>query len=427
VNLLDIGWFQRALHSRFYPAIFQWITTAAFAVILLSVLFGPNNAGQNFGMAFTWTLWWPLLAVSFVLLGRFWCAICPFAWLTDTVRNTVGVQLSVPLFLRRRGPWVIAALFLLVSYLAETCDLESDARKTGYLMLALFTAVVFFGAFFERRTFCRHICFMGAFAANYSRTGILELRADTGRCRDCSSHACYYGTAEAAGCPMFLPVPNMEDSGTCELCANCIKNCPRGAIRISLRKPLEELCGIRQPQFCDAMLACLIAGVALLEQFPTPGGWDWPMFALFLAAPVATLWLMAAASEALIGRVSPGNVKRNFSLAGYAVIPLALASHLAHVLDRLMTWSRTAPFALAAMFGWFPANPGGAWAPRNIVLWTEIIVLSLGLAASLLVSFRMAGRRILRARRLGYWPHGLWLLGLFGANLYAVAAMMRRL
>jgi len=448
MNLLAIPWIKAALRSRLYPVVFQWITATVFVMVLVSTLFGPNNAGQNFGMALAWTVWWPLLPLSFVLLGRFWCAICPFAWVTDWVQKAVGVRLSVPLMLRRYGPWMIAGSFILLGYLDEAWGFNSDTRKTGYLLLAVLATVIFFGAFFERRTFCRYVCFIGAFAANYSRAGTLELRVAPDRCRDCPTQDCYRGTACVPGCPVFLLAPNVTDSGTCELCANCVKNCPRDAIRISIRKPAAELWSIRQPHLCDAVLAAVVAGVVLIEQFAMLPGWNrlivatgamlhldpyvsYPfvyaaLLAMFIAAPLVGLVLASLGSQALGGSVSLAELKRTFSLSGYAVIPLALAGHLAHGLDRLLTWSRTVPFALAAMVGWFPGNNRAAWLPWPTVFWIEVAVLALGAAVSLYVGFRLAPRQARCAPWAAYAPHCLLLLFLLAANLYPVATMMRQ-
>jgi polyferredoxin len=448
MNLLAIPWIKAVLRSRLYPVAFQWITTTVFVMLLISTLFGPNNAGQNFGMALTWTVWWPLLPLSFVLFGRFWCAICPFAWVTDWVQKAVGVRLSVPLILRRYSPWMIAGTFVLVTYLDEAWQFNSDARETGYLVLAVLAAVSFFGAFFEQRTFCRYVCFIGAFAANYSRAGMLELRAAADRCRDCPTQGCYRGTRYALGCPVFLYAPNVDDSGTCELCANCVKNCQRDAIRISIRKPAAELWSIRQPQLVDAVLATIVAGVVLIEQFAMLSGWNhlivatgtmlhldpyvsFPLvygalLAMFIAVPLLGLVLASFGSQALGGSVSVAALRQNFSFFGYAVIPLALAGHLAHGLDCLLTWSRTVPFALAAMAGWFPGDVRAAWLPRPAVLWIEVAILALGAAVSLYVGFRLAQRHARRAVWAAYAPHCLLLLFLLAANLYVVVAMMRQ-
>jgi hypothetical protein len=367
---------------------------------------------------------------------------------TDWIQKAVGVRLPVPELLRRYGPAMIAGSFILLSYLDEAWGFSSDARKTGYLLLAVLTTVTFFAAFFERRTFCRYVCFIGAFAANYSRASTLELRADADRCRDCPTQGCYRGTACAPGCPVFLLAPDVTDSGTCEVCANCVKNCPRDAIRVSTRKPAAELCSLQQPHLLDAVLAAIVAGVVLIEQFALAGGWNrlvaavgaalhldtygsFPLvyaalLTMFIAAPVLGLLLASFASQMLAGSVRPAELRQSFSSFGHAVIPLAMAGHLAHGLDRLLTWSRSVPLALAAMVGWFPGNSRAAWLPWPAVFWVEVAVLALGGALSLYVSFRLALRQAPRALWAAYAPQCLLLLLLLFANVYPVLTMMRQ-
>jgi uncharacterized membrane protein YfcA len=103
-----------------------------------------------------------------------------------------------------------------------------------------------------------------------------------------------------------------------------------------------------------------------------------------------------------------------------------LAGHLAHGLDRLLTWSRSVPFALAAIVGWFPSNNRAAWLPWHAVFWIEVAVLALGAAFSLYVGFRLEQRQARRAPWAAYAPQGILLLFLLVANLYPVLTMMRQ-
>jgi polyferredoxin len=449
MNLLRIPWVRTVLRSRLYPAIFQWITAAALLAIVISALFGPNNAGQNFGMALAWVVWWPLLPLSFLLAGRFWCAICPFAWLTDRVQKAVGVRLSVPSFLRRRGPWIIAVLFILVTYVDETWRLGVDARATGYLLLAVLALAIFFGAFFERRTFCRYVCFIGGFAGNYSRAGIVQLRADPDCCNDCPTQPCYDGTERTPGCPVFLSPPNVKDSATCHLCGNCVKNCPQDAICISFRRPTAELWDILQPRLPDAVLAAVVMGVVLIEQAGLLRLWNplveatggllhidpyayYPavygvLLAAFMAAPLIGLALAGVLSQSLAGSADRTGVLENFTTFGYAIIPLALAGHVAHGLYHLLTRSRTAPLAFLAMMGRFPGAGRAAWLPNSAVFTVEMAVLALGAAGSLYVGYRLSRRQARQASWASYVPHGLLLMALLAANLYAVSTMLREM
>lgn len=447
MNLLEIPWIGKAFRSRLYPTLFQWITVLLFVVLLVSMLFGPDNSGQNFGMAFTWTVWWPLLPLSFVVFGRLWCAVCPFAWITDRVQRVVGVRLAVPRFLRRYGPWVIAGLFIVVSYLDEAWGFDDDARKTAYLLLVVLATVVFFAAFYERRTFCRHVCFIGAFASLYSRAGVLELHADPARCRSCRTQDCYRGGDGGPGCPVFLFAPGVANSASCHLCASCVKICPHDAVRLDVRKPTAELWRIRHPHVREAVLVMIVTGVVLIEQAARLGGWNhlvmtvagmlrvnpyisFPfvyaaLLAVFIGVPLLGLLSASWASQALGDGGTASGVGENFSLFGWAVVPLLIGSHVAYCLDLLLMRSRSVPAALAAMVGRFPGGVRMAWMAGASAMHIEIGALVLGGAGSLYVAFRMARRFTARRVWAAYAPHVLFLLGLLGANLYAVVATVR--
>jgi len=445
MNLLSISWIRAALRSQFYPAAFQWTTAAVFVLVLVTVLFGTNNAGQNFGMTLAWTVWWPLLPLSFVFVGRFWCAVCPLAWLSDQVQRAVGVRLSAPRILQRHGPWIMAALFILITYLDQTWRFDGDARKTGYLLLALLSVVIFFGAFFERRTFCRYACFVGAFASNYSRAGVVELRAEPGRCRHCRTSDCSRGTASMPGCPVFLFAPAVEDSGTCHLCGNCVKNCPHDAIRILPRLPTGELWNVPHPRLPDVVLVTIVIGMVLIERAAALRLWNplvekagtllhldpyasFPLIygfllTVFMLAPLAGLVVASLLSEALDGALSLAMVFQNSVTFGYAMIPLALASHVALGLHRLLGWSRNIPFAFLAMMDQFPAGNHAAWLANPTVRRIEMAVLALGVAGSWYSAWRVARRHARRRPWAVYLPHSLLLLGALAANLYAVSEL----
>ena len=108
-NLLEFRAVATVVRSRFFPAAFQWMTAAVFTVIVWQLMLGPDAAHDNLGTALTWVLWWPLIPIIFLLLGRFWCAVCPFGWLSDQVQKLVGVGRPVSPFLKRYGIWIIDA------------------------------------------------------------------------------------------------------------------------------------------------------------------------------------------------------------------------------------------------------------------------------------------------------------------------------
>jgi polyferredoxin len=116
--------------------------------------------------------------------------------------------------------------------------------------------VVICGAFFQRRAWCRYLCFLGGLSGNYARTGMIALRATPEVCATCTSKAaCYNGSAKAAGCPMFEFPRTMDSNANCNLCANCVKSCPNGSLTLTLRTPTAELWFVRKPKLEEAFLA----------------------------------------------------------------------------------------------------------------------------------------------------------------------------
>src|SRR5471030_929356 len=170
------------LRSRWYPGVFQIPIAAVFGLVAYELLAGPPSAHDNAGTALMWVLWWPLLPIVYVLFGRFWCAACPFAALSDLVQKLVGANRPVPLFLKRYGIWVIDGIFLSITWADHVFGIVESPWGSGILLLLLTFSVVVSGAFFQRRTFCRYLCFLGGLYANYSRTGMVALRANTEVC-----------------------------------------------------------------------------------------------------------------------------------------------------------------------------------------------------------------------------------------------------
>ena len=77
-DLLKLKPIKAMLMSKYFPKIFQIPVAAVFGLIGFELLAGPSRAHDNPGTALMWVLWWPLIPIIFIFLGRFWCAVCPF-------------------------------------------------------------------------------------------------------------------------------------------------------------------------------------------------------------------------------------------------------------------------------------------------------------------------------------------------------------
>ena len=230
---------------------------------------------------------------------------------------------------------------------------------------------------------------------------------------------------------------------------NCVKNCPQDAIRLSFRPPTAELWQISQPRVSDAVLAAIVMGMVLIEQAALLRAWSpfveatgallhfdpyvyYPMvyavlLAAFMAAPLIALAIASIFPGLLRGDIIVAEVTRNFAAFGYAMIPLALAGHIAHNLYHLLTQSRTVPLACLAMVGWYPRAGRAAWLSSAPVFTIEMAVLAIGAIASLYVCYRLSYKEEQHVSWTAWLPNGLLLLALFAANLYLVNTMLREM
>ena len=413
-DLLKNRFVSAVMRSRWYPGVFQIPIAAVFGLVAYQLLAGPSTAHDNAGTALMWVLWWPLLPLVYVLFGRFWCAVCPFAALSDLVQKLVGANRPVPAFLKKYGIWIIDATFLAITWADHVFGIVGSPWGSGILLLLLTFSVIVSGAFFQRRTFCRYLCFLGGLSANYARTGMLTLRADTDICSTCTAKAaCYNGTDKVAGCPLFSFPRTMDTGANCNLCANCIKACPNDAITLTVRRPTKELWFLRTPKIEESFLAMAIMGIVIIQNVTMLNVWDdvlarvnqvtgitsYPViftvvFAMGVSVPVALLALAAKVAA----RRNLETAVKNFARFGYALIPLDVAAHVAHNLFHLLAEGGSVFHTVGALFGQ-QATGSAALVGNGTIQILQFALLAAGLAGSLYTARRIAHRRYLTPAR----------------------------
>ena len=413
-NLLSHRWLRQLLASRWYPGILQAITITVFVGIIWQLVAGPTAAYMNFGTALTWILWWPLLPIGFVLLGRFWCAICPFGTLNDLVQKFVGNNRPVPAFLKKYGIWIIDALFILITWFDHVGGIVGSPWGSGLLLLLLTTGVIISGAFMQRRAWCRYLCFLGGLSGNYSRSGILALRANQKICSTCQAKAaCYNGSEKGPGCPMFEFPRQMTSNASCTLCAKCIKTCPNDAIELTLRPPTQELWFIAKPKFEEAFLAVVIMGIVFVQNITMLEIWNGILkelgqytgtdnylvnftitFLIAMAIPVGLLFLTTAMAR----RFNGDSLTQNFARFGYAIIPLDIAGHIGHNVFHFLGEGGSIAYTGMALLG----NPipltSTALVSTPIIQVIQYLILGLGALGSLYAVYAIAKNQYGKAR-----------------------------
>lgn len=443
-NLLHLRPVAAIARSRFYPAALQWVSAFVFAIVVWQLMLGPDSAHDNLGTAMTWVLWWPLIPIAFLLLGRFWCAVCPFGWLQDQVQKLVAASRPVPAFLKRYGIWIIDASFVFITWADHVWGIVESPWGSGLLLLTMTTVVVGTAAFYQRRAFCRYVCFLGGVAGNYARTGMVALRADTDVCATCTSRAaCFNGTETTPACPVFEFPRTMDSNANCNLCASCVKSCPHGAITLSVRPPTRELWFIRKPKLSESVLAMAIMGIVLVQNVTMLGFWEDILarleqttgttsyvvnytiaFTVAICLPIGLL-LVASRGAALLGR---GTTMQNFTIFGYALIPLDIAAHIAHNLFHLLAEGKSILFTALALVGRESGEGSAAVASPATIQALQYAVLALGVVGSLYTVYRIAAARSERqprlTRRLLLVPYASLILVLAGLNAWLFALPM---
>jgi ferredoxin len=408
-NLLDNKLIGGLMRSRWYPGIFQVPVAAVFGLVAYQLVSGPATAHDNAGTALMWVLWWPVVPITFMLLGRFWCAVCPFATLSDLVQRFVGLHKPVPRVLKVYGIWIIDASFLAITWADHVWGIVGSPWGSGVLLLLLTTAVVVSGALFQRRTFCRYLCFLGGLSGNYSRAGMVQLRADTDICATCTARAaCYNGTDSTPACPLFTFPRTMDSMANCNLCASCVKSCPNDALVLTVRPPTKELWLVGRARIEESFLAMAIMGIVLIQNVTMLGVWtdllnwltgttgisSYPVvftiaFALAVAVPVGVL----ALASRLVVRTSHESLWQNFARFGYALIPLDVAAHLAHNLFHLLAEGKAVVVTVASLVGIGSGDGSNALVGAGTIQVLQYSLLVLGTWASVYVAQRIARGR----------------------------------
>lgn len=432
-NLLDIGIIRRLVRLPYFQFLLLAPATAFFLLAAITIIFGVQHPGYNFGMVFTWVVWWGMLIVMFVVVGRGWCAMCPFGAAGEWLQRlsfwwrrpwTLGFNFKYPRILRNL--WLGIGIFVIFIFLDNGFGLSNSPPLTVGLIAVLILGAIWVSLFYERRTFCEYHCPLTVLIGMSSMMAPLEIRRkDAATCRQCKSKACYNGSETAYGCPTHLfPGGGMDKNRDCILCTECVRSCPHDNIAINLREFGHDLWARKKGRLDESVAAVIITGlvsvvplslVLFLPQVKTfmatvlPAGTppaDWPRLAsiglLFLGGLGAALLLVYGFSY--LGRLlsngeGTSSTKAFFIHFAYAVIPLGAMKFIADIVDHIFrTWGAVGG-VIDGLFLDFPLNRIRPEEIKINQLMTadqtyvlQVILISFGLALSFYVAYRLSGR-----------------------------------
>lgn len=333
----------RFMKHRLFPAAFQWIVLVLLLFTAYAALFTTNVPERNFALVFVWIFWGTVAPISLWLVGRYWCAMCPFHLLGNILNKLVGPKRPIPLWVRRYGFWVALVLFVAIVWFEHAVDIFQSTTLTLLLLVPVLLGTVIGALLFRNIEFwCHALCPLLPIARNYSMLSSIEVRGSEAACSGCSVKACYKGDQSISGCPVGLYLRNLDSMQECIACGQCFRACPTsGALSARFRGFLDEFKRIRVPDLDAAVFAAIWPGALAIHYFTLIPSGDSIMRGWMESAGLnyVTLWTLVyvgaiAASLALTGAgasltalISGESLKRGFARYSYAFIPLGIGIH----------------------------------------------------------------------------------------------------
>ena len=177
-----------------------------FWLVIFSGLFGTLDPGLNFATAITWYIWFAIVFVLMVVVGRAWCSMCPFGGFGEWIqRKTFFKRTQKTLGLGRKYPQKLAAYglissavsFIVLTFIEEFFNIAGPGTPadTAFMVLGIVLFATASFLIFERRTFCRYLCplsgLIGSIGAIGAAAGFRTKNRDA--CYSCESKACMRG------------------------------------------------------------------------------------------------------------------------------------------------------------------------------------------------------------------------------------------
>ncbi len=270
----------RMLRSRRFQFALIVPNQIIFWVVILTGLVGTVVPGLNFGTAITWYIWFCLVFVMMVVVGRAWCAMCPFGGFAEWIQrrslwqrtqHRLGLGRKLPEPIARYGFLLSVGTFLLLTWIEEYFNIAGPGNPwaTSFMVLGIVAGALVFFLVFERRTFCRYLCPLSALIGTVGAMGsVAGFRTrDRQICLDCKTKDCMRGGEDGYGCPWYTWPGSADSNLACGLCSECYKSCPEDNIGLFLQKPLTSVVAPSRRRADVAWAVAVLWGLVVFQQF----------------------------------------------------------------------------------------------------------------------------------------------------------------
>lgn len=255
---------RRMLTSRYHPIVLQVLMTAILAAVIYFLFAYPPSDEYNPGSYLLWYVWWAALPLTFLVLGRLWCSVCPIGLLSDTVQKAVPWNLDWPAQAAGFEIGILSATFLLVHFTNLYYNFEENVAPGLVFLLAIIGLSLLAALVFRKRVWCRALCPLGAMAGLISSISFLRIKSNAALCRtQCSGKICTEGFGKEGGCPVLEQPRKGIDTRFCNYCGECLKVCPHDSCDVYFNRLPQSLAPAGQYDHQSFFASMLLLGVSL--------------------------------------------------------------------------------------------------------------------------------------------------------------------
>jgi polyferredoxin len=454
-DVLGLRGLGRVLGHRLFRRGVQAVLLVLAGLVVLDGLLGPQISPMNLAGVLPWIHWRGFVVLALLLAGNLFCFACPFMLPRAIMRRFISPQWRWPRALRNKWLAVVLLVVFLFSY--EAFSLWDTPYWTAWIVITYFAVALAIDAVFKGASFCKYVCPIGQFHFVQSMVSPMEVQVrDIQTCHSCTTYDCIRGNDTHRGCELDLFLPKKQGGLDCTWCLDCTHACPHDNVGILPRPGGSELLydgwrsSLRQLSNrwdITALVAVLIfggfvnalgmvAGVlsrqdALAVSLGLESTW-WVIAASLLVGlivvPPLLLVLAGTASQTL--SATAASFKQVVTRFTLTLVPLGFSMWLVHMLFHFFTsWGTVIPSfqRLAEDIGiqslgeplWALSccGPSPSW-----LVPMELLLLDIGLIATLWLQYRLAGELTKGLRRelaallpwlalaVALWITGVWIV-----------------
>ncbi|MHB8341464.1 MAG: 4Fe-4S binding protein [Mycobacteriales bacterium] len=276
----------RVLRSRRFQFLLILPNQIIFWLVIMLGLTGTVVPGLNFGTAITWYVWFCLVFVMMVVVGRAWCAMCPFGGFAEWIQRralwqraqkTLGLGWKMPAQVAQYGFLLSVGTFVLLTYIEEFFNIAGPGapRDTSWMVVGIVASALLVFLLFERRTFCRYLCPLTALIGSVGAMGsVAGFRTrDRDVCVTCATKDCMRGGESGYGCPWYTWPGSADSNLACGLCSECFKACGSDNIGLYLQPPLTSVIAPVRRRADVAWGVAGLWGLVLYQQLNATNGY----------------------------------------------------------------------------------------------------------------------------------------------------------